>query len=426
MGLTRSGRGAHRRAALLALFVLAAPVGLAGLPQKGANARITYYNTLLEKDPLHWPSWAGLGACYLFKAEESGDFSWYRRSEEALKKSLELQRNYDALHYLTAVYVAQHRFAEAIEVGHETADTLPGDTQSYVYLSDAYLAIGEYDRAAGVISRMLEIDKDFYSLSHSARLRFLLGDIDGAIDAMKRALTMTGRDERSRALGPWGFVQLGSYAFAKADLVAAEKAYRQAVALSPGYPPGLEHLAELRFAQGKASAAIELYRKLLKSRQNPSWQAALADAYESCGKHSTARALRRKAIAAYKRSILEGRVDRFRQLAWLYLNHDRSRVQALDLAKKDLNVRYDVYAYDLLAWAHYLNANDQEAVASIEQALKSGIRDARVFFHAGMIYARSGHRERARDHLRKALESNPYFNPAEAAIARRTLARLGS
>ncbi len=414
----------HCRLKALFLSLLLVPCIASAAAQKSAGEQIRYYQAKLVKDPTHWPSWAGLGVAYLMKERESYDFAYLGKAEKALKRSLELQPNYDALHYLAAVYVAQHRFAEAIKYGVETVKTLPSDTQSFVFLSDAYLAIGDYDQEADVVQRMFAIKADFYTLSHSARLRFLRGDTEGAIEEMQKALTMAAQDELSQALTHWSRVQLGSYYFSRGDLAAAERAYQQALSGSPDYAPGLEHLAELRVAQQNRPAAIELYERLLSRRQNPAWQSALADIYEQSGDIARARTLRRQAIAGYRRSIRQGRIDYYRHLALLYLEDRLHRTEALALAEQDLKVRHDVYAYDTLAWAQYKNARYQQAAATIQRALRTGTQDAQLFYHAGMIFVRTGNTNKAREYLERALKTNPYFNPTETETARLTLKQI--
>lgn len=405
---------------LLAAHALIVPLWAT---QKTAAEQIHYYQSVLAKDPNHWPSWAGLGAAYLVQARESEESALYAKAEAALKRSLELQPNYDALNYLTAVCVARHRFAEGIRYGLETVKTFPTDTRSYVFLSDAYLAIGDYQDAADLASQMLKIRRDFYALSHDARLRFVRGNVSAAIDEMQQALATASEDELSHSLMPWAEVQLGSYHFSKGDLANAERAYEQALTISPVYSPALEHLAELRAAEGKLAAAAELYERLLARRKSPAWQAALADLLNDMGQRRKANGIRSGAVGALRRAIRSGRVDLYRHLATIYLQQGVRTGEALRLAKKDLTVRQDVYAYDLLAWAQLKTGNCQEAVRNIEKALAWGTQDAQLFFHAGMIYRQAGDRMKSKESLQRALETNPYFNRTEAGIARRLLSQ---
>ncbi|MCS6804597.1 MAG: tetratricopeptide repeat protein [Acidobacteriota bacterium] len=392
--------------------------------QQQPDKQIEYYRAKLAKDPLHWPSHAGLGAAYLRKARDTDDVAYYAKAEEALKRSLHLQPNYEALLHLTALYVAQHRFQEAISYGWQAVEAVPSDTESYVYLSDAYFASGDYERATEVAVKMLAIKPDFYALTHSARCRYVRGDMEGALNQMQQALTVAVQDKVGQSLISWGYVQLGSHYFGVGDLNRAEQAYQQALAASPNDTLAIEHLAELRTAQRNFKAAIALYRKLLKQRANPEWQAALAGVYAQMGYTAQARRLRRQAEAAYRRAIAAGRVDYYRHLAHLYLDHDVNLAEALTLAQKDIELRRDVFAYDTLAWAYYKNGRYEQAAQTIQEALRWGIKDAELFFHAGMIYYRLGDATQARDYLERALATNPYFNASDSDMARTIIKQL--
>src|SRR5439155_285505 len=50
-----------------------------------------------------------------------------------------------------------------------------------------------------------------------------------------------------------------------------------------------------------------------------------------------------------------------RELALFYCDHDRQLPRALDLARRDLGARKDIFAYDALAWALYKNDRPAEA-----------------------------------------------------------------
>jgi Flp pilus assembly protein TadD len=67
-----------------------------------------------------------------------------------------------------------------------------------------------------------------------------------------------------------------------------------------------------------------------------------------------------------------------------------------------------------------VNGKDQEAREQIEKALAVGIRDARLFRHAGEIAVGAGDQAAAEKYLRLSAETNT----AESWRAKATLARL--
>lgn len=59
-------------------------------------------------------------------------------------------------------------------------------------------------------------------------------------------------------------------------------------------------------------------------------------------------------------------------------------------------------------------------------ALKWNTPDPSIHFHAGMIHASGGDRDKARSYLRSALAMNPDFDPVDADQARAMLDRLAA
>ena len=62
----------------------------------------------------------------------------------------------------------------------------------------------------------------------------------------------------------------------------------------------------------------------------------------------------------------------------------------------------------------------------MNEALRLGTRDARLYYHAGMISTALGERKQAAEYLRSALEINPTFDVLGADVARRTLGELSA
>src|SRR5262249_54963123 len=115
-----------------------------------------------------------------------------------------------------------------------------------------------------------------------------------------------------------------------------------------------------------------------------------------------------------------------RELAYFYADHDIKASDALDLTRKEIAVRKDIYGYDALAWALYRNGQLDEALTAMTEALRLGTRDAKLLYHAGMIARRLGKTEEAITYLERALAINAHFHVLQADVARTTLEELRS
>jgi tetratricopeptide (TPR) repeat protein len=115
-----------------------------------------------------------------------------------------------------------------------------------------------------------------------------------------------------------------------------------------------------------------------------------------------------------------------RELALFYADQGIKLPEALELARKELEVRHDIYTWDALAWVLYRNGRFQDAAEAINKALGLHTSDSLLLFHAGMIYHSLAQDSEAADFLARALKTNPHFNVLQTEVARRTLKDLKS
>jgi tetratricopeptide (TPR) repeat protein len=185
----------------------------------------------------------------------------------------------------------------------------------------------------------------------------------------------------------------------------------------------LASLARLRANNGRYAEAIVLYQKAIAVVPMPIFIAELGDLYAKSGSQPEAQ----KQYALVEYIGLLGHINQVlhnRDLALFYADHDMKLSEALDLAQKELEVRRDVYTWDVLAWALYKNGKLEEAAKASEKAMHFGTRDALLLFHAGMIAEGLGHREQARNELEEALQINPHFHLMYSNMAQKRLLAL--
>jgi tetratricopeptide (TPR) repeat protein len=264
----------------------------------------------------------------------------------------------------------------------------------------------------------------FYPHGRLSMLKFLKGDPAGAILEMRRAVETGLEGNQPKENVAWARFKLGATLFQTGDLTGAAQAHEQALSTFPGYHRALAGLAQVRAAQGRYPEAIDGYRKAIGVIPLPEYAAALGDVYTKMGQADEAR--KQYALVEYiGRLNALNQVLYNRELALFYLNHDLKPGEALDLARKELEVRRDLYTSDVLAWALYKNGRAREALTPMTDALRLGTKDARLLFHAGMIHQALDDREPARRALQEALRLNPHFDLLQAEVAARALKEIG-
>jgi tetratricopeptide (TPR) repeat protein len=389
---------------------------------------IQFYQARAAKDRDNPSNYSGLGAAYIQKTRETGDVTYYDLAEKALKQALKLRPDDRIVTTVTTrlalVSLSKHQFRDALVYAQKALDRGTGQLFPYAITGDAYFETGAYEKAALAYSKMAGLQGAAYPYSRLAALRFLRGDLLGAIEEMERGVEALLVGKAPRENVAWGETRLGEFFFQAGQLDDAADAYQNALQRYSAYHRALAGLARVRAVQKNYAEAITLYQKALAIIPLPEYAAELGDVYTRIGRGREARKQYDLVeYIGYLNTVNKAIYNR--DLAFFYSDHDLKLKQSLELAKRELDVRRDIYTYDVLAWALYKNGNPQDAVAAMADALKLGTKDARLFFHAGMIHRALGDTEKARRYLQQALATNSHFHVLQADVARQALTDLG-
>jgi tetratricopeptide (TPR) repeat protein len=418
------------------LLGLLAPIASQG--QDGTtDCLIKTLEIKVKMHPGDYKAYAGLGAAYLQKGRETGDAADFELAKASLGESLDLMSNDPAAAFamtqMAVACMAEHRFEDAYNWAQKALAVGSGDPSPWAIAGDALADMGDYPNATEAYSKLQgvygsEDERRAISYQRESRmsfLRFIAGDTQGAIQLMLSAVQTATETHMPAENIAWSYYQLGEEYFQTGEVARAEQAYLAALGLYPGYYRALAGLAKVRSARGNNREAAELYQKAIAAVPYPEYAAALGDVYQTLGESD-------KAQKEYELVEFIGHLSEINQqihnrdLALFYADHGMKLEQAVMLARKELEVRQDVYTWDVLAWALFKHRESKEATTALSRALSQGTKDPQLFFHAGMIYAGLGDSAKAKDFLQRALLINPHFNPIYAEIARQTLAKLGS
>ena len=354
------------------------------------------------------------------RARETSDVNYYRQAEAALGKSLAIRPgNFDGLRTEVWLLLGRHEFAAALEKARELNRQMPDDVMTYGFLTDANVDLGHYQDAERAAQWMLDLRPgNLPGLTRAAYLRELFGDPDGALELMNTALGSTSPTEVEDAA--WILTQMGHLQLGVGKIDEAERYLERALTLFPGYHYALGNLAKVRIRQRRYEEAASLLRERYRSAAHAENLFDLAEALLLAGHQEEGK----QAFAEFEaKSLLETyRADNSnRELILYYCDYVHEPGKALAVAEREFGRREDIYTLDSYDWALHRNGRHQEARRVIERALAVGIRDARLFRHAGEIALEGGDRACAEKYLRQAAE----LNTVESETARSILAGLG-
>jgi len=402
-------------------------VGLFPLPVAAQSMAVDRDIALLQKILKQHPDaelYYRLSDLYIQKGRQTGDITYFNLATTSLHEALRLQPNLEPAHrHLAFVLYSLHDFAGATSEAGSAIQLDSRDSYAYGVLGDAQLETGKYDKAADTYAQMIAIKGDLYSFSRRSGLETIMGENDAAIADLRRAIAagmQTGEPPEGVA---WAQVMLAQDYFLMGKLDEAYAAGTTALNTYPEYHRALAVLGQIRAAQGKFDEAAGFYLRAIAVIPLPEYAAALGDVYVKLGRQKDADEQRHLVEFIARLSTLN-RVLYNRVLVDFYADHDIEHQQALELAAGEFQIRRDIYGDDALAWALYRDGKPDEALPHIVSALRFKTTDARLYFHAGMIYAALNRNDLARAMLKQALTINPRFQPVLDEVAAREYAAL--
>ena len=382
-----------------------------------AERTIAQAQRLIEKNPKNFEAYNALALAFSRRARETSDPAFYTRCEEALEKSFEISPdNFDGRRTHVWLLLGKHEFAAAREEAKVLNQKMPDDVMIYGFLTDANVELGDYPAAEKAAQWMLDLrPANLPGLTRAAYLRELYGDIDGAIELMTMAYESTPPSEREDAA--WILTQIAHLKLATGQTNEAERLLQQALTMFPAYHYALGNLAKVRIQQKRYGQAVDLLQQRYKAAPHAENLFDLAEALQLSGRRDEAQ----QAFKEFEqKSLLEtkGADNSNHELIFYYADYANNPAQALQVAQMEYVRRQDVFTRDSYAWALFKNGRYKEASEQIQTALNVGIRDARIFRHAGEIALKSGNAEQASHYLQLAA----YLNTIGSEQARAILA----
>jgi tetratricopeptide (TPR) repeat protein len=362
-----------------------------------------------------------LGELFSRQARETGDVSKLQLAETSLDRALGSLPDYPrAQTALAAVYIAQHRFDEALALARIANEADP-EGGAIITIGDAQLALGEYEAARQTFLGALERFSVPVVSARLAHIDEIFGDLEGArrtVDKAAAAFIASGGGGEAAA---WFEMRRGDLAFASGDYEAAASAYRDSLVILPEYPASLAGLGRSLAALGDTSAAIASYERAATAQPLPQVLLALGELYELDGREEEAS----EAFATINvvSELTDGLFDL--SLVFYEANHGDPEV-AVRTAEQLVGDRPDLFSFDALAWAHFRAGNLDEARAASDIATSTNPAIASIWYHAGAISAALGQAARASTELERAMSLSPRFDPVASLDARQLLEDLQS
>jgi tetratricopeptide (TPR) repeat protein len=358
-----------------------------------------------------------LGYRYVARARVGNDPGDYKLAEKAAE-CIESTSPDDASALLLRGHVLHqlHRFHEAEQIARRLI-TKREFVLDYGLLGDVLMEQGRLTEAAQAYQKMIDIKPFYQSFTRASHLRWLKGDLDGAIELIQKAITAASpRDPESIA---WAYTRLAGFELQRGRLGDAGRAADSALSYQPDYAAALLMRGRVFLAMKQAAEALAALSRAAQLNPLPEYQWALGDALRLHGDHD-------KADLVENELTSRGAEADARTVALFLATRRAAVTKAVALAERELQTRADIFSLDALAWSLAAAGRTAEAQVAMTRALAEGTEDGRLFLHAGVIAAAGDRPADARKWLKKAEALRSTLLPSEIDELTRHLTKLST
>lgn len=345
-----------------------------------------------------------LGYRYVARARRTHDAGDYTLAEQTANcLSARYPDAASALLLKGHVLHQMHRFAEAEQIARQLVATREF-VLDYGLLGDVLMDQGRLSEAADAYQRMIDIKPYYQSYTRSAHLRWLKGDLDGAVELIQLAIqSASPRDPESVA---WAYTRLATYELQRGRFDEADRAIESALTCQPEYAAALLARGRVWLARKQPGEAIASLEHAARRNPLPEYRWTLAEALRLVDRVEEAERLEQALVA-------DGAQEDPRTLA-LFLATRRLNVDdAIATAQRELQSRSDVFTLDAVAWALAAGDRMDEASDAMARALATGTEDARLYLHAAVIADRQDRRADADRWAARAAKLSATLLPSE-------------
>lgn len=368
-------------------------------PSASRRQAIAFHERRLAEDPRSALDMSQLAALLMEEGRMSGDERAFFQAESLARRSLaeRTRKNGRSSALLVNALLAQHKFAEARRLAEHLVLAEPDEPTYRGILTETQLEIGDYNAAAAQLGSLRAHREDLGLSPRFARWAELTGRIGEARrilrDAAHEAATRADLTPAQRA---WFAMRLADLELRYGNLRSAANTIDEGLGQSPDDWRLLLTRARLEAAKGKWSSAITDLEEILARVSSPEALGLLAVAQRAVGNSMEADALESALEAAIQPGALH------RSWAFVLVDEDKGLDAVVAAASADTLVRQDAHTLDLLAWTLHRAGRTAEALPLVRRALRTGLVEPSVRFHAGVIERASGNVDSARKHFELA------------------------
>ena len=350
-----------------------------------------------------------LGYRFVARARLSNDAGFYKVAEQAAACVESIEPDDPAALLLRGHVLHQmHRFGDAEKIARRLV-ALREFVLDFGLLGDALMEQGRLEEAAVAYQKMIDLKPFYQSYTRAAHLRWLKGDLDGAIEMLHAAVKAASpRDRESVA---WAYARLAVYELQRGRLDEAERMAGASLQFVPDYAAAL-------LARGRIQLALQKERGSGRHpREGRAPEPAPRIPVDACRRaalRSTATTRRSRSRPPWSGQAMKTRAR------WPFTCPHGARTAQKPWTWPGASSKTAATSSRSMRWRGRWPAPERfdDASALMSRALAEGTQDGRLFLHAAVIAAADGRPADAARWARKARALRFTLLPSELGVLR--------
>ena len=345
----------------------------------------------------------------------------YATAERALDKAHRLDSRSAGLALARGeLEMSKHHFRAGLRWGLRARRLAPDTVRPLGLIADAQIELGRYEDAERTLQRLVELKPGVAAYSRISYFRELHGDLPGATEAMRLAVSAAGTKPADSA----GLrVLLGQLELAGGRTAAGERLFRMILAADPANAKALDGMADVELAKGRPRAALARWRQLSAAVPSPHYATDVVELSQLYGTPAeTRRAIER--VRSLDRALVAAGADVDGESAVFEADYGSPR-RALAMARRAYAEAPAVQRADALGWALTRAGRPAEAIRYAREAMRLGTPEPMFLYHGAMAAKEAGRAGLARRWLARLLRESPGFSELHEPRAEAAFRELG-
>ncbi|GAB3204548.1 tetratricopeptide (TPR) repeat protein [Pontibacter aydingkolensis] len=367
-----------------------------------------------------------LAMAYMQEARVTGEHPYYFPAALKLVEDV-LDRNnidpairFEATVAKAMIQLSLHHFDKALETGKLAHKLNPNRASVYGVLCDAYVELGDYEKAIEMADQMVAIRPDLMSYARISYLREIHGDMAGAIRAMEMAANAGYPGLEQTA---WAKYNLANLYERIGDLQMAEIYYKQSLVERPSYAFSTAGLGRIKAKTGNDKEAIELLQQAAGTIPEFSFQEELAHLYKKTGQKQKAAEIMEQLLEGFDEDEEAGH-NMNMEIANVYLELDNNPDKALEYALKEYKSRpNNIDVCKMMASIYYEKKDYATANKYLLKAIRTQKQDASLLTLNGLVNYKLGKKTDGEELIRKAFSIDPFQSSSVSTEGKALLSR---